>query len=129
MLTMTRRDALRILAAMGMVWTRWEMPMALAAESAPTLVELCQGLNLEAGQRLGQQYLLLYPDEADLGWLVQQILGHPAPSEDLGMHIREKVRQDFAEDRVVVLEDWHLSKTECQVYAVMWFVNPPETMK
>jgi hypothetical protein len=71
----------------------------------------------------------LYPDEADLGWLVQQILGHPAPSEDLGMRIREKVRQDFAEDRVVVLEDWHLSKTECQVYAVMWFVNPPETMK
>ena len=71
---------------------------------------------------IGQQYLRRVPDEADQVRLRELILSgfgrDPLFEGNVRILIREAVKQDFAEDRMVRLGQWMLSQTEARLCAL-----------
>lgn len=79
---------------------------------------------------IGQHYLRRVPDEADptrLRELLTSRLGQDAWIQaDVRILIREGVRRDFAEDRVVRLGQWWLSETEARLCALTLLTHRDE---
>jgi len=81
----------------------------------------------ESAKVIGGEYLLKYPQEADLDTLLDQIASRIVAS-DVGLftitdqHLREQldgmIRADFAVDRIVKLRGWVLSVTEARLCAL-----------
>jgi len=81
----------------------------------------------ESAKVIGGEYLLKYPQEADLDTLLDQIASRIVAS-DVGLftttnqQLREQlagmVRADFAVDRIVKLRGWVLSMTEARLCAL-----------
>jgi hypothetical protein len=79
---------------------------------------------------IGRQYLRKVPGEADLDLLAELILSGVSWNASIGTDIRaiirERVRRDFAEDRVVRLGQWMLSQTEARLCALTALVHDIE---
>ena len=81
----------------------------------------------ESAKVIGGEYLLKYPQEADLDTLLDQIASRIVAS-DVGLftttdqQLREQlagmIRADFAVDRIVKLRGWVLSVTEARLCAL-----------
>ena len=81
----------------------------------------------ESAKVIGGEYLLKYPQEADLDTLLDQIASRIVAS-DVGLftttdqQLREPlagmIRADFAVDRIVKLRGWVLSATEARLCAL-----------
>jgi len=72
-------------------------------------------------EMVGRQYLRKVPEEADvnrLGELILSDLSRTASNGDIRARVREQVRRDFSEDRVVRLGQWILSQTEARLCAL-----------
>lgn len=80
-------------------------------------------------QMIGRQYLRKVPEEADPDRLSELILSDlpwdAAIETDLRVLVRELVRRDFAEARVVRLGQWLLSQTEARLCALTALANRP----
>ena len=106
---------------------------ALAERMGPTLGQhLIAVLNdRESARVVGLAYLHSVPQEADVQVLVELIaLGFTGGSELLrnatGEKLRQlldlRIRQDFAEERMVTLHGWLLSLTEARLCALATLV-------
>jgi hypothetical protein len=81
-------------------------------------------------EMIGRQYLRKVPEEADRDRLSELILSdvsrNASTGTDIRTVIREQVRRDFAEDRVVRLGQWMLSQTEVRLCALTALVQDTE---
>ena len=81
-------------------------------------------------EMIGRHYLRKVPEEANpdlLGELILSDLSWNASfGTDIRALVREQVRRDFAEDRVVRLGQWMLSQTEARLCALTALVNQTE---
>lgn len=119
----SRRQALILLASMGGVPFA-SLPETAAADELPSsLTRFSEHLDLQAAVRLGEDYLLLRPNEADVERLLQALFnGSVSERDDTGdlpELLSGKVRQDFAAGRVVDLNDWQVSETEARIFAAI----------
>ena len=78
-----------------------------------------------AAERLGTLYLEIFPEERSLDQLVDAIdaslagNGRSAPSATgLVARLRARIRRDFEEDRVRIIDGWLLSVTELRLAAL-----------
>ena len=71
---------------------------------------------------IGQQYLRRFPDEAEPDLLRRRLASRFGSDAllhgDVRILVRDGVRRDFAEDRVVRLGQWMLSETEARLCAL-----------
>jgi hypothetical protein len=81
----------------------------------------------DSARVIGRAYLQKYAEGADcdvvLDQLVRDIAGFggsvaPAGDKELKAAVEARIRQDFADDRVVKLEGWILSGTEARLCAL-----------
>ena len=83
-------------------------------------------------EMIGRQYLRKVPAEADPDLLGELILSdlpwNASIRTDIRALIREQVRRDFAEDRIVRLGQWMLSQTEARLCALTALVNSAESV-
>ncbi len=119
----SRRQALILLASIGGLPFA-SVPRAAAAEGLSTSLALFSGsLDLKTAARLGEDYLLLRPNEANVDNLRQALFNGSSSGRDdtgdLTESLSEKVRQDFAAGRVVDLDDWQVSDTEARIFAAI----------
>jgi hypothetical protein len=81
-------------------------------------------------EMIGRHYLRKVPEEANSDLLGELILSdlswNPSFGTDIRTPVRERVRRDFAEDRVVRLGQWMLSQTEARLCALTALVNQTE---
>jgi hypothetical protein len=126
----TRRGFLILVAGGGTVlaanWFRGRRISAIALELRHVLAHDAHT------EMLGRQYLRKVPAEADPDLLSELILSDLPWSASIGTDtrdlIREQVRRDFAEDRVVRLGQWMLSQTEARLCALTTLVNSAESL-
>ena len=124
----TRRGFLVLLAGGGTVlaanWFRGRRRNAIAIELRHVLAHDVHT------EMIGRQYLRRVPAEADPDLLGELILSDLPWSASIGTDtravIREQVRRDFAEDRIVRLGQWMLSQTEARLCALTALVNRTE---
>ena len=81
----------------------------------------------ESARVIGGEYLLKYPEEADVDSLLEQIASRivagdvglfNTPDHSLREQLDGIVRADFAVDRIVKLRGWVLSTTEARLCAL-----------
>ena len=111
--SMNRRDALRVLAALG---TSLAAPMLSQADECAAWI--AQDLEFEAIKKLGREFMASRSE----GERVSEIasLLEKAVSEDAAFaEIQRRIREDFAADRIVKLSDWFVSVTEGCIFAVL----------
>jgi hypothetical protein len=128
----SRRAAIKFaLAATAAVLVQSQLPGAatLRGTQQALLPVRLAGLlaHPESAKAIGGEYLLKYPQEADLDILLGQLASRMALG-DVGLftpsdrHLREQlddlVRADFAADRIVKLRGWVLAATEARLCAL-----------
>ena len=76
---------------------------------------------------VGRAYLAAVPEEASVQGLVRRLIGEasavsaPLPLTDrdaLRAAMRSRIRRDFAEGRIVMVDGWFLSQTEARLCAL-----------
>jgi hypothetical protein len=84
-------------------------------------------IHQESAQAIGRAYLQRYPQEADVRTLEDQIAqgiagGHTllvaTGKPEISKLLTDRIRQDFATDRVVKVQGWILSVTEARLCAL-----------
>jgi hypothetical protein len=128
----SRRAALKfaLAAAMTMV-ARAHVPGVALFQQAQTLMPSRMAALLAhpgSAKVIGGEYLRAFPQEADLGMLLELMASQLAAS-DAGLfgttdhQLRERldssIRADFAADRIVKLRGWVLSATEARLCALV----------
>ena len=120
MRTVSRRGFLGLLAGVG---TAIGIFLFRGRRTSTIVSELETVLDPNAStMMIGRQYLRRVPDEGDPDRLRELILSAfgwaPLFQGDVRILIRERVKRDFAEDRVVRLGQWMLSQTEARLCAL-----------
>ena len=126
---LSRRDVLKFaVAATITVLIRAQLPGVAVLQQALLPARLIALLaHSESANIIGGEYLRMYPQEANVDILLDQIASRLAAS-DVGLfgatnqQLRERldgmIRADFAVDRVVKLRGWVLSATEARLCAL-----------
>ena len=112
-------DRRQLLALAALVSYRLALPRAGGALPGATaeLDDLARRLDMAELRSIGQKYLAQRPEEEDLSWLEQTLaLGD---GERLEVALERAIRADFREGRMVQLDHWFLSATECRVCALL----------
>jgi hypothetical protein len=117
---LTRREALRVLAAVGL----WPLACgdAQPEAAAPPEVAKLVALRPDAGAaaRVGREWLAAQTAAPSTAELVQQILPDPSLS---GGALREALerahRSDLEAQRYEAVAGWSLSRTEARLYALL----------
>jgi hypothetical protein len=123
----TRRRALIWLAS-GSLAGLFPTTLACAPEESSSLdrPEAADAIAVpEAILQLGREYLEQTPDEArrrDLLALLPPELADPAA--DLSGPLAARVREDFEQNRVVLLRGWLLARTELRAAALVALMEP-----
>ena len=128
----SRREAIKFaVAATVAVVVQSQLPGAVVLQRTQQALLLARLTALlahsESAKVIGTEYLLNYPQEANVHTLLDQIDARITAS-DGGLfstpdqHLREQldgvVRADFAADRIVTLRGWVLSATEVRLCAL-----------
>jgi hypothetical protein len=112
-----------LLASVGGLPLASVLRPAVAEELTSSLMRFSESVNLKAAARLGEDYLALRPNEANVETLLQALFnGSSSEREDTGdlqAFLSGKAREDFAAGRVVNLKDWHVSETEARIFAAI----------
>jgi hypothetical protein len=112
-----------LLASVGGLPFASELRPAVAAELPTSLMRFSESVNLKAAARLGEDYLALRPNEANVETLLQALFnGSSSEREDTGdlqALLSGKATEDFAAGRVVNLNDWQVSQTEARIFAAI----------
>lgn len=98
--------------------------------TAPDLDAALSDFHDDAGAAavIGSAYLEVTPEERDRGLLLERLAGASLAAWDqlavrdraaLAEAVRERHRADFAQDRVVRLNGWILSRTEARLCALV----------
>lgn len=111
------------LAASAVLW-RLEMWLPRSAESvAARLTGLLT--QADSARVIGREYLLATPAEATTARLTALVVAAALPrgirgatDAQLHAHLSARIRDDFAEERVVTVAGWILSRTEARLYAL-----------
>jgi hypothetical protein len=78
---------------------------------------------------IGTRYLQCTPHEANRETLASLLKGDagtfPANAEEIRRYLRDRIRQDFAQDRITEVEGWLLSKTEVRLCAITTLSGGP----
>ena len=78
---------------------------------------------------IGRQYLRKIPSERDPAALAESIFSsfrwETLLESDVRILVRDRVKQDFKEDRVIQLGHWMLSQTEARLCALTFLANSP----
>jgi hypothetical protein len=118
--TLSRRHALYLLAALGGVSL---LPTAArtagGVELTASLAQLLAKLDLESAARIGRAYLQRYPDDGDVQRMLDTLPSDSETFTDISSFLSRKVRDDFAQRRVVEVEDWQISSTEARIFAAI----------
>src|SRR4030095_1994859 len=76
----------------------------------------------KSARTVGKSYLRSMPQENDLKSLVALILGPALPEKNdhtsVMSIVERRIRQDFDNDAIAVVDGWVLSRTECRIYAL-----------
>ena len=114
---MLDRRQLLILAAL--VSCRLAAPRVGAAlpNATTELADLVRAIDTAALRSVGQKYLAQKPEENHLAWLEQTLTTRDG--ERLEVALDQAIRADFREGRMVRLDQWFLSVTECRVCALL----------
>ncbi len=119
----SRRQTLILLASISGVRFASLSQTVNAGELPSSLTRFSESLDLQAAARLGEDYLLLRPNEANVERLLQALfngsVGQRDDTGDLPEFLSGKVRQDFATGRVVDLKNWQVSETEARIFAAI----------
>lgn len=78
-----------------------------------------------SAQIIGQHYLQRYPHEANADRLFSLItagLDQSVDVQQVRTQLSQKIRQDFADERVVNLQGWLLARTEARLCALATLV-------
>lgn len=104
----SRRAALGILAGAAAAVTAAVAGVRVVGDrSAPG-----DHVAVDGVRRIGEAYLAQHRDESDPERLRTQVPSDPDA-------LAEAIETDFVEDRIVVLDGWHLSLTECRAAALV----------
>jgi hypothetical protein len=85
--------------------------------------------HVDSAVAVGREYLRHHPDERDLARIrhgLSGALGGPVETLDpavLRERVRRRVRQDFAEDRIALVDGWILSITEARICALAALID------
>ena len=113
MTMLSRRDVLAIGA-----WTFLARPPRhLRPRQDDLMVWLREHVDAPAVASLAAAYRQKYPGETP-EQLRAQVLSGKKGGENLAVLLTRKVREDFAEERMVTLEGWVLSRTEGRLIAL-----------
>ena len=118
----TRRGFLAGLAV-GVVGVALGLRVYFSGDSATRKVERLVGIfhHRDSAARLGRFYLESAPQEADAARLYALIdLGRDAVGTDATAraHLEARIREDFADDDLVLVDGWLLSITEARLCAL-----------
>jgi hypothetical protein len=113
------------MVALGNSWAGW-------AAARPALGAALENLlpDTDSAVAVGRAYLRRHPGDRDQK-RVQHLLsaalgGHPealAPVV-LRARVRDRIRQDFAESRIAIVDGWILSVTEARLCALVALLDP-----
>jgi hypothetical protein len=92
---------------------------AAAVELPPSIAYVIDKLDVDAAARLGRTYLKRYPENGDIESLLDALLQGSEGSAEMPEFLSRKVREDFADGRVVEVEDWQISETEARIFAAI----------
>lgn len=106
-MTLTKRDLLKALAALG----------TIAASGFPAHASCVADDTLAAGQLIGRAWIGAHPD-ADLEDLRIDLLPNGLCDEAL-TSIRKRIDVDFDRGALFEYEGWRLSETEAQLFALL----------
>lgn len=126
---LSRREALKLaLATAVLMLSSSQLPAAAAlrrAERSLLPIQLTTLLsNRQSAAALGRAYLAAYPHEQQVAALLNQIATSAAardtawPGQSLRDLLGQMLTDDFAADRVVILQGWVLSVTEARLCAL-----------
>ncbi len=123
--SLNRRQLLQLGLGIGLAWSIGA-PVLTHSAASPEQVraDLATLLQYQASAKIiGQHYLQRYPQEADVEQLLSLIAadvvaGAQRDPQELRMRLAQKVRQDFADERVVNLQGWLLARTEARLCAL-----------
>jgi hypothetical protein len=122
MQTLTRRELLRLVAAAlpalapsALSAARLPLDAARADELDRWIAESLGGADLAA---LARDYAARFPAERAPAALRRAILAGRRRGEAIAAHVGRAVHADFAAGRIVVLDGWHLARTEARLIAL-----------
>ena len=124
----TRRRALQLVAAGGAVFAiagvatllrNRDDDDAATAETPGTTAPRTDPLPDDPIARIGQRYLEQYPDEADTAELRSLIAVSGPAATALGPALVPVATADFVNGDVVIIDGWHLSRTEARAAALV----------
>lgn len=118
-----RRQFLQLSFGLGVAWAigapvRRDTPTALEQGDLTALLR-----HQSSAKIIGQHYLQHYPHEANadqlLGLITAGVITDAnASGQQLRDRLAQKIRQDFADERVVKLQGWLLARTEARLCAL-----------
>lgn len=112
-----------LLASVGGLQIASGLRPAAAEELPSSLMRFSESVNLKAAARLGEDYLALRPNEANVETLLQALFNGSSSERgdpgDLPAFLSGKAREDFASGRVVNLKDWQVSETQARIFAAI----------
>jgi hypothetical protein len=123
---MIRRGFLRwMLSTAAMIW-----PIPAGLPAGTSSVSVARNLkellaDCESARAIGRVCLATRSTEADSGALIRRLaaddvsIDAPIPLVSLARYrLRTRIRQDFADGRIAVVNGWHMSVTEVRLYAL-----------
>jgi len=101
----------------------WLSPVTLSQARISTKYPLDRTMPLDSMQVLGREYLRKFPEENSRRTLLTLLESDSGPQGDgrheLSWHrLRVSIKNDFAVDDVVFLQNWSLARTEARLCAL-----------
>jgi hypothetical protein len=123
--SLNRRQFLQFGLGLGIAWSIGTKTLTHSAASPEQIqADLATLLQYQASAKIiGQRYLQHYPQEANIEQLlsliaVDVVSGARGDPQELRGRLAQKIRQDFADERVVNLQGWLLARTEARLCAL-----------
>ncbi|MEM1250529.1 MAG: hypothetical protein AAGK22_29460 [Acidobacteriota bacterium] len=114
-MTLDRRALLRLLGAAAITWSAspsWAGQQTAGAEALPGV----PGAEDKALEDLAKAYERLGEDP-ELPHMIERLRARTLEHDTLAEELRREMKADFAEDRIVALHGWYVSRTEGRLLA------------
>ncbi len=108
----TRREILSLIASLT------ASAVLVSGCARATMPVDLQQLHTAFFDSLGRAYLTKFPDQASVELLIGTLQVSPSRSID-AIRLREQISKDYQSDATVVVDGWHLARTEAQLYALL----------
>ena len=115
-----RRQLLTLAALLSCRLAAPRVGLALPIAAAE-LDDLVRTIDTAALRTVGEKYLAQKPEEKDVAWLEEALT--VGDGEPLEIALDRATRADFRDGRMVQIDHWFLSATECRLCALLSLVG------